>query len=146
MFEDGAKYRTINYARSAISKLHSGFDGIPAGQHILVKQAVKAAFRLRPPLPKYKNTFDITIVLTYVKQILGNNSFLSLRLLTLKTLFLLSFSSLSRVSTICRLSPDIEQHRGHLIIPLVALEKQARGTMLIHFMIMIKNMIIMIMI
>ena len=127
MFDGGAQYRTVNFARSAISKLHNGYDGLPAGQHPIVKQAVKAVFRLRPPLPKYKTTFNIKPVLTYVKQVLGNNNYLTLRLLSFKCLFLLSFSSFSRVSTMARLGTQVEEHVEHIIVPILSLEKQARG-------------------
>ena len=69
-FSSGAQYRTLNNIRSTISKFHCGFSGTPAGQHNLVKKALKAAFRLRPPLPKYKDTFDIKPVLILTKQFL----------------------------------------------------------------------------
>ena len=128
MFDGGAQYRTVNFARSAISKLHNGYDGLPAGQHPIVKQAVKAVFRLRPPLPKYKTTFNIKPVLTYVKQVLGNNNYLTLRLLSFKCLFLLSFSSISRVSTMARLGTQVEEHVEHIIVPILSLEKQARAS------------------
>ena len=109
------------------SKLHAGFDGVPAGQHPLVKQAVKAVFRLCPPLPKYTSTFDIRPVLVYVKQILGNNELLTLKLLSFKCLFLLSFHSLCRVDSLSKLGAQVEESEGHLIVPLMSLEKQARG-------------------
>ena len=65
-FENGSKYSSINFHKSSISKFHTGFDGRAVGSHPLVSQAVKAAFRLRPPLPKYKSTFDIDPVLSYI--------------------------------------------------------------------------------
>ena len=82
IYDNGAKYRTVNYVRSAVSKLHVGFGDLPAGQHALVKKAVQAVFRLRPPLPKYKTTYDIGKVLTYVQQILGNKDLLPIKLLS----------------------------------------------------------------
>ena len=127
IFEKGAKYRTINHARCAISKLHCGFDGKPAGQHQIVSQAVRSAFRLRPPLPKYRTTFDIKPVFTFIKQILGNNDILTLKMLTFKCLYLLSFSSIARVSTLSILGANLEEHRDHIIVPLLSLEKQAKG-------------------
>ena len=45
LFDDGARYRTVNYVCSTISKLHTGFGGVPAGQLPLVRQAVKSVFR-----------------------------------------------------------------------------------------------------
>ena len=112
---------------SSISKLHQGFGPLPAGEHPLIKQACKAAFCLRPPLPKYKNTFCMKPVLEYVATILGNNEHLTLKWLTMKTIFLIAFSSLSRVSTISRLGSSIELHPANIIVPIMSLEKQARG-------------------
>ena len=127
MYDQGAKYRTVNFARSAISKLHIGFGGVPAGQQPLIKKAVQAVFRLRPPLPKYETTFDVNKVLTYIQQILGNNDLLPLKLLSYKCLFLLSFYSISRVSSLQKLGADVKESQDHLIVPLMSLEKQARG-------------------
>ena len=56
------------------------------GEHAFVCQAVKAVFRQRPPLPKYKSTFDITPVLSYIEG-LEPLTLLSLKLLTFKTFF-----------------------------------------------------------
>ena len=54
LFESGAEYSTVNFHRSGISKFHVGIDGVSIGEHQLVSQAVKAVFRLKPPLPKYQ--------------------------------------------------------------------------------------------
>ena len=96
----------MNLAQSAISKNHDGFYGNSAGSHKLISTAVKAVFRMRPPLPKYKNTYDITLVLDFLKS-LPQNDKLTLKQLSLKALFLLIMSSLSRVSSVARLGPDL---------------------------------------
>ena len=106
LYENGASYSTVNFHRSAVAKFHSGLDGVSIGSHPLVSQALKAVFRLRPPLPKYVATYDITKVFGYL-QSLPNNESLNLKLLTLKTLFLLTTSIISRVSSVSRLGPDL---------------------------------------
>ena len=126
-FKRGAKYRTLNDVRSSISKFHIGYSGTPAGQHPLVVQAIRAVFRLRPPLPKYKDTFDIKPVLVMTKQIYGDNDLLNLKLLSYKCLFLTAFASLSRVSTLRSLGAAIEFRENFCIVPLVSLKKQSRG-------------------
>ena len=126
-FSSGAQYRTLNNIRSTISKFHCGFSGTPAGQHNLVKKALKAAFRLRPPLPKYKDTFDIKPVLMLTKQIFGNNELLNLKNLTYKCLFLTAFTTLSRVSTVRSLGASVEFKENFCIVPLLSLEKHSRG-------------------
>ena len=106
LYESGSKYSTINLVRSAISKFHKGYNGVPAGQHQIVRNAVRAVFRLRPPLPKYNVTFDVTIVLDYLKS-LPENPQLPLKLLTYKAVFLLIVSSISRVNSVSKLGPTL---------------------------------------
>ena len=124
-YEEGASYNTINVHKCAISKVHVGFNGIPIGKHPLVSRAMRAAFRLRPPIPKYRQTYDIVPVLNYVASLEPLNS-LSLKLLTYKTIFLLITSTISRVSSIARLGAEVEEGIDCLIIPLLKLEKQGR--------------------
>ena len=114
LYEIGAAYSTVNFHRSSVSKFHVGIDGQPIGKHPLVSQAVKAVFRLRPPLPKYVATFDITKVFSYL-QSLPSNEKLSLKLLTVKCLFLLTTSIISRVSSIRSLGPTLLVYKVILI-------------------------------
>ena len=115
LFQSGSRYSSINLARSAISKFHVGFNGTPAGQHKIVCNAVKAVFRLRPPLPKYKETYDVTIVLDYLKS-LPPNSQLSLKQLSYKTLFLLTVATISRVSSVAQLGPDLSINKVNVSV------------------------------
>ena len=101
---------TINCHSSAIAKFHAGYNGAPIGGHFLVCRAVKAVFRRRPPFPKYIATFDIEPVLRYVAN-LEPLATLSLKMLSLKSAFLMSFSTLSRVSSLCRMGPNVQYGR-----------------------------------
>ena len=94
------------------------------GEHPLVSQALKAVFRLRPPLPQYKSAFDIVPVLAYIQSL--PTATISLQLLSYKALFLAIYSSISRVSSMARLAPSLEETRDSVILHLVSLEKQAR--------------------
>ena len=124
LYESGKKYSTVNYHRSAVSKFHVGVQGVPMGEHPLVSQAVKSVFRLRPPLPQYQSTFDIVPVLAYVQSL--PTASLSLKLLSFKTLFLTTYSSISRMSSMARLGSSLEVTRDSVVLKLVLLEKQAR--------------------
>ena len=64
LYDGGAAYSTVNHHRSCISKFHAGFGHLSNSSHPMISQAVKAVFHLRPPLPKYINTFDISLVFT----------------------------------------------------------------------------------
>ena len=125
LYEEGAEYSTVNLHRSAISKFHCGFDGQTVGSHPLVKQAVRAVFRLKPPLPKYKSTFDVNVIFDYLSGLPGNQH-LDLKTLSLKTLLLTIYSTLFRVSSMARLIPDISEHRDHVVLHLHALGKQSK--------------------
>ena len=122
--ESGAEYSRVNFHRSGISKFHQGLAGSPIGEHPLVSQAVKAVFRLKPPLPKYQSTFDIVPVLNYVRSL--DTHTISLQLLAFKTLLLSIYSCISRVSSMARLGPSLTVHRDSVVLHLVNLEKQAR--------------------
>ena len=124
LYETGAKWSTVNYHRSSISKFHVGFHGVPLGDHPLICQAVKAVFRLRPPLPQYKSAFDIVPVSAYIKSLLTAS--ISLQLLSFKALFLAIYSSISRVSSMSRLAPSLEEIGDSAIVHLLSLEKQSK--------------------
>ena len=115
LFQAGASHSAVNSARSAISKQHRGYYGKPAGMHSLVCQAVRAVFRLKPPLPKYVHTYDITLVFDYLKS-LPPNSELDLKSLSFKALFLLICSSLSRVSSVALLGPHLLVYKVSTIL------------------------------
>jgi hypothetical protein len=95
LFESGLGYSCVNTARSALS-LQSGN---PLGSHPLVVRFMKGVFELRPSLPRYTSTWDVNIVLTYLKS-LSLNAHLSLKDLTYKLACLLVILSGQRVQTI----------------------------------------------
>ena len=94
--EEGASYSTLNIVRSGISKYNcTGPDLLPIGEHPMVKQVMKAAFRSNPHIPKYCSTFNISPVLSYMED-MGPCESLDLKALTYMTLCLVAFSTLSR--------------------------------------------------
>ena len=98
----------VSASQASISKFHTGFHGAPIGSHPLVSQAIKAVFRLRPPIPKYNSTFNVLPVLQYISGLEPLDD-LPLKLLTYKTFFLMSHCSLSRVNSVSRLGPDVKR-------------------------------------
>ena len=74
-----------------------------------------------PPLPKYQSTFDIVPVLAYVQSLPTAN--ISLQLLSFKTLFLTVYSSISRVSSVARLGPSLQEHRDSVVLHFIFLGK-----------------------
>lgn len=102
-FEEGKQYRSLNCYRSAISSAHLPIEGFPVGKHPLVCRFLKGVFNLRPPLPLYECTWDVTKVTSYLKE-LGDNEQLSLKLLTQKLAMLLALVLAHRSSGLVQLT------------------------------------------
>uniref|UniRef100_A0A1X7UF04 Core-binding (CB) domain-containing protein n=1 Tax=Amphimedon queenslandica TaxID=400682 RepID=A0A1X7UF04_AMPQE len=92
---EGYQYNSIGAYRSAISSVHDKVDGVPVGQHPLVTRLIKGIFNNRPPIPRYSSTWDVQTVLRYLES-LGPSTNLSLKLLSLKTVFLMAITRPSR--------------------------------------------------
>ena len=75
-------YSALNTTRSAISAYHDKCDGKPVGQHELIKDIMESALKIKPPKPKYTSTWDVNLVLEYIRQ-LGPNAGLDRKTLTL---------------------------------------------------------------
>ena len=92
----GLSYHVMKNAISAISKYHiTGDSGITMGRHPLVSRARTAFWQINPPLPRYRGTWDVKIVLRFLED-LGENDSLSLKQLSEKTVFLITFSTMAR--------------------------------------------------
>lgn len=93
-FNSNASYSTLNSYRSALSLLL----GNNTTTDDCVKRFLKGVYRLRPPAPKYQNTWDPTTVLTFLNQ--SPNESLSLKDLSHKTITLLALASAQRIQTL----------------------------------------------
>ena len=76
-------YSAINTARSALSSYIILPDGTSLGQHRLVSRLLKDIFQTKPPLPRYSETWDVSIVLHYFQGLSAVGT-LSLKELTLE--------------------------------------------------------------
>ena len=66
--KDKLGYSALNTARSALSAFVK-VEGVPVGQHELVIRFMKGAFKIRPALPRYNVTWDVSSVLGYLKSL-----------------------------------------------------------------------------
>ncbi|MES9881878.1 MAG: tyrosine-type recombinase/integrase [Sedimenticola sp.] len=89
LFHKGLSYSALNTARSSLSAIGLVVNGFTIGSHPLVIKLLRGVFNLRPSKPKYCDTWDVSIVLSYLKH-LPQASELSLKLLTLKLSMLLA--------------------------------------------------------
>ena len=86
---------TLNTYRSAISLISPN----KIGEDILISRFLKGVFRLKPTKPKYEVTWDVSVVLNYLKTLYPLDV-LSLKDLTLKTITLLALSTAHRAQTL----------------------------------------------
>ena len=98
-YQQGKQYRTLNVYRSAISMTHPVIDSHRVGEHPMICQLLKGIFNRysRPPQPRYSFTWDVSVVVGYIKS-LGANSTLSLKVLSQKLAMLLALTSAERSS------------------------------------------------
>ena len=83
-------------------RLHEEVDGTRIGQHPLVSSFLKGVFNCRPPVPKYSCTWDVDIVLSYLKDLPDNESLL-FQLLLHKVAMLMALSNADRCSDMAAL-------------------------------------------
>ncbi|CAH3031028.1 unnamed protein product [Pocillopora meandrina] len=98
LFEKNLSYSSLNTARSALSTIIT-VDGMSIGNHPLVVRFLKGVFNLRPPVPRYKEVCDVSIVLRFLKT-LSPVSSLSLKNLSHKLVMLLSLVTAQRGQTL----------------------------------------------
>ncbi|KAI9560527.1 reverse transcriptase [Daphnia sinensis] len=89
-------YSTVNIYRSALSSVLERVDGHPVGQHPKIVLLMKGIFNRRPPLAKYNSTWDVDVVLSYLRT--QKNTSLSLGALAAKLATLLALATLFRAS------------------------------------------------
>ena len=98
LFEKNLSYSSLNTARSALSPIIT-VDGMSIGNHPLVVRFLKGVFNLRPSVPRYKEVWDVSIVLRFLKT-LSPVSSLSLKNLSIKLVMLLSLVTAQRGQTL----------------------------------------------
>ena len=98
MYDRSLQYTTIAAAKSVLSGMLHIPGVISISSHPLIIRLMKGIFHVRPPKPRYEFIWDTELVLNFLKNL--NPSEISLKLLTLKTVTLLTLLSGQRVSTI----------------------------------------------
>lgn len=110
LFQQGLQHRTVNTIRSAISMTHDRVEGIPIGQHPLVTRVMKGIYNERPPLPRYAATWDVSQVISHIKE-LGPNSSLSLKQLSTKLVMIMALVQACRASELAALDLKYRVYR-----------------------------------
>ena len=66
-FKTGVGYSSLNSARSALSSIIKPVCNVPFRKSPLVYRLFKGVFNIRPALPRYVTTWDVTKVFTIIK-------------------------------------------------------------------------------
>ena len=83
--------------------MHAPIDVVSVGQHPLVWRLLRGAFQSCLPLPRYTNTWDVNVQLTYLNgHEMAQN--ISLRQLTLRTIILLALTHPSWSTDLAKLN------------------------------------------
>ena len=88
LFDSGLGYSAINTSRSALSAYFDIVSEKSLTSNVLVKIFIKGIFHLRPNLPKYNCTWDVKLVLDFLKNL--NVSDILFKFLTVKLVTLLA--------------------------------------------------------
>ena len=99
LFKSGLGYSSINTARCALSSYFSLDNSVNISSNVLVKRVMKGVYTPRPALPRYNVTWDVNVVLKYLKGLSPLES-LSLLQVSQKLLMLLLLLSGQRGQTI----------------------------------------------
>ena len=99
LYKSGVGYSSINTARSALSSYLTLGKSVSVGQLPLVKRFVKGVYNKKLIFPRYQQTWDVNLVLDYLKTLSPVN-ILSLRTLSLKLVMLLALITGQRVQTL----------------------------------------------
>lgn len=87
LFHSGVGYSGINTARSALATFVMLPGAVALGKHPDISRLVKGVFQLKPSVPRYQGTWDVSIVLDYLETLYPHDS-ISLKELTLKLVML----------------------------------------------------------
>ncbi|KAJ8038897.1 hypothetical protein HOLleu_16457 [Holothuria leucospilota] len=99
LFLRGLGYSGLNTARAALSTflILNGVKTI--GQHPLICRFLKGVFELRPPSARYTTSWDVSVVLNFLRELHPLDS-LSLKLVTLKLVMLVALVSAQRLQSL----------------------------------------------
>ena len=91
---------------------HSEVDSKRVGQHPLVSQFLKGVFNCCSPAPKYSTTWDVDVVLYYLRTLPDNDN-LSFQSLSHKVAILMALANADRCSDLAALDLGYQSFQGN---------------------------------
>lgn len=126
IYEQTHSYSAVNTARCALSAFLILDSGQTIGTHPLVARFLRGVFVLHPPNPRYKEVWDVKLVLNYLRT-LSPIATLRLRDLTLKLCMLIALLSAQRCQTLHLLRLDKMKIKANSVVFVVGdLVKQSK--------------------
>ena len=102
LYDEGLGYSAINTARSALSQFIVWKGSCTIGAYPWVVKFMKGVYNLRPPVPRYDDTWDVSVLLEFLRS-LSPVQELSLKWLTLKTVAIMAILIAARAQTLALL-------------------------------------------
>ena len=125
LIDQGCGYSVISTARSALSTIIN-VDNLPIGKHSLVKRFVRGVYNIKPSLPRYTATWDVNLVLNFLKSV-DSYEIISLKYLTYKLVTLLALCTGQRCQTLSVLElNNMNVFEDRVIFRLTKLLKHSR--------------------
>ena len=103
-FDLGLQYRSLNTLRSEISTYHPQLNNVNVGSHPLVSKLLKGMFNARPPAPRHNVSWDVAVVVEYLRRC--PSEVLSTLELGRKVATLMALANVSRCSDLAALIRD----------------------------------------
>ncbi|KAJ8046659.1 hypothetical protein HOLleu_05414 [Holothuria leucospilota] len=113
--EEGLSYSAINTARRALISCVVPNLGQAITNDPLISRLLKGTFNLHPPLPKYKDIWDVGVVLQYLRTLYPGQE-ISLKELSLKLCSLIALTTAQRMQTIHLLELQLRGSEKQFII------------------------------
>ena len=114
IYEKTHSYSAVNTARCALSSFIVLDSGQTIGTHPLISRFVKGVFNLHPPAPRYKEVWDVRLVLDFLRS-LSPIASLGLRDITLKLCMLIALISAQRCQTLHLLRIDCMKFKSNSV-------------------------------
>ena len=113
-FHTGVGYSSVNTARSLLSTIIKTENEIPFGKLPLVCRFLKGVFTLKTVLPRYSATWDISVVLKYIKSLKALKQ-CDLKSLSYRLAILLCITTGQRDQTLLYISIDLIMFEVHKV-------------------------------
>ena len=129
MYLNGCFYSGLCAARSALSSVVTIRGYLKLSEHLLVSRYLKGIYNRHPPLPKYVNIWDISLLLRYYDNMDSNDN-LQFKVLVKKTVMLFIILGARRKQALFTLSTDsiIFKENKVILLPNITMKHTKPNT------------------